>query len=293
MPVFKHPYIRKKNMIMCANCGGLGHVYKNCNSPTISYGFICFKVVNDQSVYLMVQRKDSLSYVEFIRGKYKLENRLYIMKLFSNMTEEERHRIRNRDFETLWKEMWCKNEDECSKNFNREYNEASEKFYKLKKGYYIKSHDDASLVTLVNIDIFLTQTMSEQLETEWGFPKGRRNVNENDINCALREFKEETGFDLNSLEICSHMKPLEEVFSGTNKKRYKHVYYIARWHDEETGGKTDIPSCREIKDVRWFDYESAQLHIKDINVERKELLKRLNQILVKYLSHSGRHYHNE
>ena len=30
-------------------------------------------------------------------------------------------------------------------------------------------------------------------DTEWGFPKGRRNYQEDDRKCALREFEEETG----------------------------------------------------------------------------------------------------
>jgi 8-oxo-dGTP pyrophosphatase MutT (NUDIX family) len=30
-------------------------------------------------------------------------------------------------------------------------------------------------------------------EPEWGFPKGRRDTQESDWVCALREFKEETG----------------------------------------------------------------------------------------------------
>lgn len=53
---------KRKSMIMCANCGGLGHVYRTCNHPTISYGFICYKIVEELGkrfpVYLMVQRKD-------------------------------------------------------------------------------------------------------------------------------------------------------------------------------------------------------------------------------------------
>lgn len=40
-------------------------------------------------MYLMVQRKDSVAYVEFIRGKYDLSNKTYIEKMFRNMTLEE------------------------------------------------------------------------------------------------------------------------------------------------------------------------------------------------------------
>ena len=63
-----------KKHIFCANCGCIGHVYKSCNHPVISYGIICYTLFYDMEAnivypkYLMVQRKDSLSYVEFIRG---------------------------------------------------------------------------------------------------------------------------------------------------------------------------------------------------------------------------------
>ena len=240
---------RRKSMIMCAHCGGLGHVYRTCNHPSISYGFICYRMTDGKKpMFLMVQRKDSLSYVEFMRGKYDLENKTYIMKLLSNMTRDERDRIRNCEFDILWKEMWCKGED-TGKNFNKEYLEASEKFNRIKKGYYIKSNDQ---LTFVDVVYYIDHTHAEFKDTEWGFPKGRRNVNENDINCALREFKEETGYNPRCLQICADMKPLEEVFSGTNKKRYKHVYYVAQFSNEDTDFIESLPSCREIKDVKWF-----------------------------------------
>jgi 8-oxo-dGTP pyrophosphatase MutT (NUDIX family) len=276
---------RRKNTITCANCGGIGHVYRTCNHPTISYGFICFRIIEDfdtntkYPVYLMVQRKDSLSYVEFMRGKYEIENKSYLFKLFSNMTNDERNNIKNHNFEYLWKEMWCKNEDENSKNFNKEFLEASQKFNKLYNGYYIKTKDQ-STIEYINIDYIIENTKAEYDETEWGFPKGRRNVNENDICCAFREFKEETGYNPRSLQLCLDMKPLEEVFSGTNKKRYKHVYYVANFNSDYLISEW-LPSGKEIKDVKWFNYIDAQNHIRDINIERKELLKRLNSIIFK------------
>ena len=138
-------------------------------------------------------------------------------------------------------------------------------------------------IILINIDYLLSNTISQFSETEWGFPKGRRNVNENDLNCALREFKEETGLNTNIIRLLFDLKPLEEVFSGTNKKRYKHVYYIAQLCSNVNSNIIDDQSpCREIKAVKWFTYEECQQNIRDINVERKELLKRLHNIILKH-----------
>ena len=37
----------------------------------------------------MIRRKDSLSFVDFMRGKYNLEDKLYILNLFEKMTVNE------------------------------------------------------------------------------------------------------------------------------------------------------------------------------------------------------------
>lgn len=281
---------RKRN-VACANCGGLGHIYKHCNQPIISYGVICFQLHIDTVTntkmpkYLMVQRKDSLSYVEFIRGKYNIKSKSYIMDMFSMMTNEEREGILQKSFETLWQAMWCKNITDESKTFSKEFKDAQEKFELLKQGYFIKSGDT---VHFFDICYILENTKSKHNETEWGFPKGRRNINEGDIACALREFREETGIHHKCIHLCNnYIKPLEEVFSGTNNVRYKHVYYIAKMNLNNHYAQhvsIDLKNkqqCKEIRNICWFEYEEAQSKIREQNVERKELLKRLHSLIMK------------
>lgn len=282
-----------QNPVYCANCGGIGHIYKSCNHPITSYGIICYKLFYDQETntispkYLMVQRKDSLSYVEFIRGKYDINNIKYLCQLFSNMTSDERKKIETQEFEILWKEMWCKSiNQERNKNFNKEYNDSKMRFDMLKRGIYVNSKTKGQI--LFGFKYIMDNTQANYNETEWGFPKGRRNINEDDITCALREFREETNINTRSIKVLHDIKPLEEVFSGTNNIRYKHVYYIARYvshYDELPSTANNI----EIKSIDWFDYNSAQEKIRDFNVERKELFKRLNQLIMKNISKMMRH----
>lgn len=277
-------HVGTKPPIMCGNCGALGHVYKNCNYPITSYGIITVRFVQDpitkQTIpyYLMVQRKDSLSYVEFLRGKYGLENRTYLMKLFSNMTIDERQKLRDKEFDILWKELW--QVDECN-SYIKEYNESKGKFLMLKKGYYLKNEDNE--VNFFNIATILTSTECNLKETEWGFPKGRRNINEDDIVCALREFQEETGIARKHVSIVPDIKPFEEVFSGTNHVRYRHVYYVAVYHDSRPPSPMPVnkTQSKEIRSTNWFTYDDAQANICTFNMERKELFKRVHQIVIK------------
>ena len=90
----------------CANCGKHGHIYKNCVLPVMSYGVILYrKNADKQREYLMIRRKHTLGYVEFLRGKYSTENVNYIIKLLSIMTLEERKNVLTRDFDDLWQTL--------------------------------------------------------------------------------------------------------------------------------------------------------------------------------------------
>lgn len=270
--------------ILCANCGAPNHIYKNCNHPITSFGVVCVRFMRNQDViepqYLMVQRKDSLSYGTFLRGKYRTDMRSYIMELFQNMTCEERNDIKMKTFEELWKDLW--QITECN-SFMREYEDAKRKFDILKRGFLVPNQDSE---TLFNIDFILDNTTPLYDETEWGFPKGRRNINEDDITCALREFSEETSIPCEHVSIM-HPNPIDEVFIGGNRLRYRHVYYTCLLTNAEyMNCKSIAPYTalqkREIKKVEWFPYKQAQANIRDINAERKELFKCIHTNVMKY-----------
>ena len=97
------------NKNYCSNCGKYGHYFKKCNEPITSLGIICLKFdknlnidhyqlnefitkkylkiddfnfenlsnisninfLKDKIKFLLIRRKHSLNYIEFVRGKYK------------------------------------------------------------------------------------------------------------------------------------------------------------------------------------------------------------------------------
>lgn len=268
--------IRKYIPILCCNCGLFGHVFKQCTSPISSYGVICYKREYNPwkktitPKFLMVQRKDSLNYVEFLRGKYDTQDKCYIMHLFSNMTPHERSDAARLSFDALWQELW--KIDVCSV-YQREYSESKKKFEMLKTGYEIADE-------FIDIAYMIKNTACMINEAEYGFPKGRRNMNELDAHCAVREFVEETGIQDHQFRLMHHVKPFEETFVGSNKVRYRHVYYIAKSKDNgcDVYALNRIQTL-EVQNVRWFTYEEAQGKILSQNRERKDMFRRLNNFL--------------
>lgn len=233
----------------------------------------------------MVQRKDSLCYIEFLRGKWTLQNRAYILRLFDNMTPLEKCSIKTKDFDTLWKDLWQIND--C-RNYVKEYTEAKCKFTQLKNGYKLRTNETS--VIDFNFDYVLENCNNDSFETEWGFAKGKRQINESDSSCALREFHEETGIDLRNITMLKDFKPVEEVFTGSNKIRYKHVYYVSHWQLKERNAIDKLIPNREIRTVSWFKYHDAQVKIHENNIERKELFRRVNQYILKKICSNYKSY---
>jgi 8-oxo-dGTP pyrophosphatase MutT (NUDIX family) len=250
--------------MFCNNCGKKGHIFKICNNPIMSCGIILINKptlpINETYKILMVRRKDSMTFTEFLRGKYEVDDEYYIKNLLSNMTQEEHKKIQTKSFEELWNEHWGDD------NKTKDYEISKEKFLQLNLNTLLKD-------------------ISYFEESEWGFPKGRRCYKEIDLECSIREFSEETNISRDSYTICSNLI-LKETFKGTNDKLYQHLYYIALLNEEIDLTKTFSESQKkEISAIEWKSIEECHQLKRPHFTQREELLHSVERIVKTFNTH--------
>ena len=260
----------------CNNCGKTGHLFHQCKSPIISYGIVAFRenpTKNYEREYLLIRRKDTLGFVDFMRGKYSVYTKEYILNMIKQMTNDEKHRLMSEQFSKLWDDLWgsqnaslrnidpYKAEEICSKN----------KFESLRTGIYTKTE-------FYNLEDLINSTDQNWTEAEWGFPKGRRNYQERDYDCAVREFCEETGYSLNNLIPIKNIQPFEEIFTGSNYKSYKHKYYVTYMKYSDTLSSRRLQTS-EVSDSEWMPIAKCRDSIRHYNIEKHRLILAVENML--------------
>ena len=259
-----------KSDAFCTNCGRTGHVYGKCKFPIMSIGIVAFRYGPRGREYLVIRRKDTLGYVDFMRGKYSLNDRDHMQSLIDEMTLVEKDRLLKYDFDQLWNKLWG---GKIGVKYRNEENVSRDKSKTLKCG--VPSHEFQS-----DLEQLISTSNTSWKEPEWGFPKGRRNYLEKDIDCAIREFEEETGYSQSDLEIIFNVSPFEEIFTGSNFKSYKHRYYVAQY----IGSPNVIPQYQtsEVGKLEWKTYDECLNSIREYNVEKLDVLYRIETLLNEY-----------
>ena len=280
--------------LCCINCGSSYHILRECSEPTTSFGIIAVRrnlpgvfagpllpsagsaalcPVHKKSqpdkipsglsahgyLFLMVQRKDTMGFIDLVRGRYpgtEPEKQAMLVTYLSEMTCSERQKLVTQSFGEIWDNLW---RNHSSKSYISEYVDCRRKFDKL---------DFKALLNMVPC---------QWTEQEYGFPKGRKNIRETDEACALREFCEESGYRRHELRLLSR-EPIEEIFMGTNGLPYRHVYFLAEILRHVGKPRIDFDNLQqagEVRNVAWFTYEQCMSVIRPYDVAKKDLLKRV------------------
>jgi 8-oxo-dGTP pyrophosphatase MutT (NUDIX family) len=261
--------------IYCNNCGSSKHIYKKCPNPVASYGIICLDYDNNKKEfnYLMINRKHSLNFVEFIRGKYNLKQIDYIVKLFDHMTIEEKQLIINNNFDELWEKVWQNNK--YSKNDPRsDYKRGELKFNILKSGYTIINKNEEE--EHIDLDNILSKVTCHFSETEWGFPKGKRNYHESNRKCAKREFMEETNLKYKDFHLLENVPTIEELHMGSNNKQYKTVYFFAifkKKNKELRVNSFNRFQRNEVNRLGWYSFNEASLLFRNYEIYKYKIIE--------------------
>jgi 8-oxo-dGTP pyrophosphatase MutT (NUDIX family) len=304
-------------------------MFHQCKSPITSYGVIAFRenpMQNNRREYLLIRRKDTLGFVDFMRGKYSIYNKEYILNMIKQMTNSEKTRLTNEPFSKMWNDLWgvrpasivkpqkptelrednpseiiglhlfaskeecidvkSSSEESSSSKMNLretspnqysrdpykiEEQNSRNKFETLKTGVYTKTDS-------YNLEELVRMTEQKWTEPEWGFPKGRRNYQEKDYDCAIREFCEETGYTIDALIPIKNIQPFEEIFTGSNYKSYKHKYYATYMKYDDTLSSRRFQVC-EVSESEWMPFEECYSVIRPYNIEKKRLLIAVDEML--------------
>jgi len=205
----------------------------------------------------MVKRKDSMAFMEFVRGKYEFADREYVKMLLSNMTILEHQLISEKSFEKLWRKLWGNGRELDSE----EYKSAQTKF------------------AMLPIARLLEETPAKFRDPEWGFPKGRRIRGESDVDCAIREFAEETNIDSAAYKVFPEIT-FSETFVGTNGVSYRHIYFVALLKDSRQfnlDSKLTAIQRREVSAVEWKTLKECRNITRPHYTERKKMIAELEK----------------
>jgi 8-oxo-dGTP pyrophosphatase MutT (NUDIX family) len=261
----------------CNNCRKQGHLYHQCKLPITSIGIIVFRMMNNRIEYLMICRKDTLGYIDFMRGKYSIFDKNYIMNMLKQMTTAEKMRLKKSTFDELWCNIW--GDEAVFNQYKTEESISKEKFYSLRNGLFVKNE-------FYTLNHLIDQSMEYEKweDPEWGFPKGRRNYQEQEYDCALREFEEETGYKKEYLMNIQNVIPFEEIFTGSNYKSYKHKYFLTFMKAEHTLEMRPFQRT-EVSKMAWKSFDECITSIRFYNVEKIRLITNIQSILTKYRIH--------
>jgi 8-oxo-dGTP pyrophosphatase MutT (NUDIX family) len=280
--------------IICTNCSESGHKSKNCIHPITSYGAIVFRIrgglnqaemliqtderalesITSRIEFLLIQRRDSIGFVEIMRGKYRIGDTAYIKQQLQGTTGEERIKLVERDFDLLWEDLWGPPQD-TAHSYRAEKEIARQKLEALRSS-------TPSLRDLI-------KDLPAPWETpEWGFPKGRRDLHETEYACAMRELWEETNLSEKAIYPIRNLEPLSETFFGSNAVQYSHKYYMVYAPEVVAETVALVPNSvnahmgREVGGIGWFTLEECLQRLRPEHVEKKEVLLRASSLLRNY-----------
>ncbi len=242
-----------------------------------SYGIILCKInsITNRPETLLVHKRYTYAYSMFIHGKYSKTNvwpkisMSIVGNLLSQMTLEELLDIWSLDFKQMWYRIWLNN---CNTElYKRKYTKFYMSFLKQDNGESLRK-------TIQQIRSFNTLS--------WEVPKGRQlDSQENNITCAIREIKEETGLNKCDYTILPNVKRYVNYVSlGT---RYICTYYIAiinpsiKYYNNSL--LKDVQTISEVSEAKWFDIDKIRL-IDDYKKHLEALVAPAFKLVKKYVN---------
>lgn len=216
-----------------------------------SYGIALVKKnkINNRYEILFIKKRITYAYITFVKGIYNKNNDNELIKLFNNMTIEEKISIMSLNFNNIWYMSYLTIPHNLIPKDLSKYESCKHKFEKR----FLNDNGKRLLKLLKN---------TKNINSVWEIPKGMQNKNEQIINTAIREFSEETGIKKNKYKLLWDVPPLEYVFNDENVT-YKYVYYVGIMLDHKYVPNIELDinksTIMESSDIKFINMDEIKL----------------------------------
>ncbi len=236
-----------------------------------SYGIALMRKVPDNNLvnacnkyeFLFIKKRTTYAFITFVKGIYNKNSDHDVIKLFNNMSIEEKVCIMSLNFSSIWYMSYLKSPRYMTPKELAKYESCKSKFEKK----FLADNGSKLMKLLKN---------SKSVSCIWEMPKGMKNKHESDINTAIREFYEETNISKNKYRILWDVQRFEFKFVDENVE-YRYIYYPAVMLDQRFQPGIDISitksSLLESSEIKFLSPEEAL-----ILTENKSLYKLLISI---------------
>ena len=226
-----------------------------CNNINNIKHFIHIK---ENLKFLLISKKFSYAYYDFIHSKFNIYQNGKISKLLNEMSQNEFNSILTKSYKDLWATLH-------KKPYIIEY---EKKFNEVRKK--IKAND-------------LLLNKKHYIYPEWEFPKGAKNKEDiDDIYTAIREFKEETNLKDEDFIVYNNINPIIENFIGSDDNFYTYYYYIALI---KPSVKIYKKTTSESDNIGFYSYETAYKNFnRPIQNERRRILECIFNDIINWIN---------
>lgn len=207
----------------------------------ISAGIACVRRAQTGMEILLVRKRYTYAYNKFVNGRYRVDSNKELITLFNQMTLEEKLDLMSMNFAQIWYRVWLTNSSKMSAYYAAEG--------KFKNNF---ATDGGSRLRR----LLAAANLHGQLI--WEIPKGRKKTrNESDIECALREFKEETRVDKCQFK----MYPINTTYSYiSDRTKYTNIYYfaLAKGNITTSINISSRDQVGEVAEIKWMSLEDMK-----------------------------------
>lgn len=227
--------------------------FKPATKPIIkrSFGIACVRYNNIARQYeiLMVRKRCTYAFISFVSGIYSITNEYSIMRHLNAMTNQEKLDVLSLDFDLLWWRVWLTRSHEyaATHNIPQSANPADSKEWislyekrslwsfmstsqsTTRQTVYLKKKAKFERAFLQDHGVKLerlVRSSSTSKNLMWDIPRGQKNGCETDLECAIREFGEETGVKPKDYRILYGTPPFKYSYTDAGIT-YNDTFYIA------------------------------------------------------------------